>query len=139
MENQQLEEKFKDIPDDEGTSILHTHFGKIGRMDVKFEFWSWSGYAGVSAIFLKEDVEHLSDEEIIVLVKEECDTKRVQITTPGEGWWWQVSILPSRLPINQKSLKKVIVNKNFSVKLLTLKNLWNRRPSSISGNNCVFR
>jgi len=54
LENQFLEQKFKDIPSDEDTVILHSHFGKIGGFDVKFEFWTWSGYGGVSAIFLKK-------------------------------------------------------------------------------------
>jgi hypothetical protein len=37
----------------------------------------------VSAIFLKEDMRHLSDEEISALVITACNRKRVEITASG--------------------------------------------------------
>ncbi|MFD1079524.1 hypothetical protein, partial [Longispora fulva] len=60
--------------------------GKIGGFDVKFEFWTYSTYAGVSAIFLKKEIEHLTHEEIIELVKKDCETEKVEISTPGEKY-----------------------------------------------------
>ena len=86
MENNYLEEKFKDVPDDRGTLIIHSDFGKIGGFDVKFEFWTYSHYAGVSAIFLREEVQDITHQEIVELVKQECHTDLVTITTPGEKY-----------------------------------------------------
>ena len=84
--NRKIDEKFRDVPDDQGTIVLHSEYGKKGGFDVKFEFWTYSTYAGVSAIFLRKDVENLSHEEIIELVKKECETDKVQVTTPGESF-----------------------------------------------------
>lgn len=84
MENLELKDKFNDVPDDRGTVALHSHYGKIGKYDVKFEFWVYSHYAGVSAIFLRDELKDLSRQQIIELVKNECETDLVTITTPGE-------------------------------------------------------
>lgn len=83
-EKNRLKEKFKDVPDDRGTLVLHSDYDKIGEYDVKFEFWTYSTYAGVSATFLREDVKSLSRQELIDLVKKECETDLVTVTTPGE-------------------------------------------------------
>ncbi|MBS1589537.1 MAG: hypothetical protein JST52_07985 [Bacteroidetes bacterium] len=81
-----MQSKFDQIPKDPDTQILLRKEDKILDYDVLFEFWIWDGISAVSAIFLKEDIEHLSDEEIIKIIQEECKTDKVTISRTNEKY-----------------------------------------------------
>ncbi len=61
-------DKFIDITVDRDTRILYRNPIKVGNYDALYEIWSWDGIHGTSVIFVSEEVEDLSEEEIIRLV-----------------------------------------------------------------------
>ena len=51
------------------TRILGEGSTKLNGYPVKFETWNWDGIYGSSIIFKTKDVAHLTEEEIVELVK----------------------------------------------------------------------
>ena len=64
-----MNNKFIDIPLDEGTKVLSTKEVKVGTIDAVFQNWKWEGVKADSIVFCDDDVATYSDEELIELVK----------------------------------------------------------------------
>ena len=56
-----MNDKFKDLPTNEGTKILFRSPMKWGELDIVYEKWYWEGINAESIIFLSEDVSALDD------------------------------------------------------------------------------
>ncbi len=59
-----MNDRFKDIPRDEGIKTLFSSPMKWGALDIVYEKWNWDGIAAESIIFLNEDVKGLDDEAL---------------------------------------------------------------------------
>lgn len=59
-----MSNKFKDVLVEPETEILLSKETKFDQYDVLFEIWSWDGIHGQSLVFLTEDIQELSEEEI---------------------------------------------------------------------------
>ncbi len=59
-----MNEKFKNIPVEEGTKILFSSPMKWGDLDIVYQKWSWDGITAESIIFLNEDVKVMDDEAL---------------------------------------------------------------------------
>lgn len=59
-----MNEKFKDLPEDQDTKIIASLEAKIGNYDVVYQKWYWGGIYAESIIFFNEDIAELSEEEI---------------------------------------------------------------------------
>ncbi len=81
-----MESKFDQIPEDPETKTLLRKQDKIRDYDVLFEFWAWDGISAVSTIFCKEDIGHLSDEEIIKIIQKERKTDTVTISRKNKKY-----------------------------------------------------
>jgi hypothetical protein len=57
-----MNEKFKNIPVEEGTKILFSSPMKWGELDIVYQKWNWEGIAAESIIFSSEDVQEMDDE-----------------------------------------------------------------------------
>jgi len=57
-----MNEKFKNIPVKEDTTILLSSPMKWGDLDIVYQKWSWDGITAESIIFLSEDVKAMDDE-----------------------------------------------------------------------------
>lgn len=55
---------FNDVPVNYGVRILQTQYDMCAEFPVKIECWIQDGIMGFSAIFLREQIEHCSDEKI---------------------------------------------------------------------------
>lgn len=66
-------EKFQNITIDKDTKIRSAKYVKIGEYDAKIEEWFWEGIKASSLIFLKTEVQHLSNSELITLIRQETD------------------------------------------------------------------
>jgi hypothetical protein len=64
-----LSDKFKSVPMDEDTKILHREERKISQYDVLHEKWYWDGITAESIIFANEDLADLDDVLIERLVR----------------------------------------------------------------------
>ncbi len=60
-----ISEKFKNIPTEDDTKILSRKEKKILNYDVIHEVWIWEGIKAESFIFFNEDINDLSEEEIL--------------------------------------------------------------------------
>jgi len=59
-----MNEKFKNIPIDEGIKILMSSPMKWGELDIVYQKWNWEGIRAESIIFLSEDVKEMDDEAL---------------------------------------------------------------------------
>lgn len=64
-----MSDKFKNVPVDEDTAILHRAEGNLGEYHVLYEKWSWEGVTADCFIFANEDIQGLTDQQIIEEVK----------------------------------------------------------------------
>jgi hypothetical protein len=64
-----LKNRFNVVPIEADTRILYQQEGKLCGYDIRYEIWSWDGIEAESIIFLNDDVEDLSDQEIETLVR----------------------------------------------------------------------
>ena len=65
-----ISEKFKNIPVDEGTRIISREQIKIGDYDVIHEKWFWDGIYADSYVFFNEDIKDLNEEDILKLTNQ---------------------------------------------------------------------
>ena len=56
-----MNEKFENIPLDEGTKIIFSSPMKWGELDIVYQKWNWEGIKAESIIFLNEDVKAIDD------------------------------------------------------------------------------
>lgn len=61
--------KFENISTDDETTILQRQIDTFNGYDAAFEMWLWDGIQGQSVIFLANDVEKLTDEELTDMIK----------------------------------------------------------------------
>lgn len=66
-----VEMKFQNVMLDKDTKIISAKYIKIGEFDAKIEKWFWEGIDAKSLIFLKADVKHLSNQELINIIRQE--------------------------------------------------------------------
>jgi len=59
-----MNEKFKNIPTDEDTTIISEFETKFGTLDCVLQTWSYDGVQGTSLIFFKPDLENTNIENI---------------------------------------------------------------------------
>lgn len=84
-----MKDKFKNIPVDEDTVVAISLESTLGDYDVVYQKWSWDGIHAESIIFFNEDIENLSEEEIVnevklsPLLKEDTQTtyKKLEVYT----------------------------------------------------------
>lgn len=86
---------FDNIPRDDGAILFRTE-NKFGELDCVFETWIWDGIQANSIIFHKNNVSHLSDEELEKMIKESLIFKKDNSVT-----------------ISRKNEKYTFVNFNF--------------------------
>ena len=78
---------FEKVPIDEDTKILQQEEKKIGNFRVLWQRWSWEGIKAESIIFLADEVENLSDEELSDLVLKNVTTaSATTISRPPSGY-----------------------------------------------------
>lgn len=87
---------FLDVPVEKDTRLINVTSVKIEGIDARYESWTWEGIAAESLIFHNEAVEHLSDEELGLLVERNMVIKDHAKTIKREA-------------------KYILVNFNFSV------------------------
>ena len=68
-----IKEMFKAVKVDEDTHLLGLSHGHLASLPVRQEVWNADGVKGASVIFRKGDVDHLSDEELKALVRNELN------------------------------------------------------------------
>ena len=59
-----MNEKFNNIPVEEGTRILMSSPMKWGELDIVYQKWNWEGITAESIIFLSDDVKEMDDEAL---------------------------------------------------------------------------
>jgi len=64
-----MNKKFENVPIENDTLVVFEKLHNIGEFEVLYQIWRWQDYIANSIIFLSKDVEHLREEEIIELVK----------------------------------------------------------------------
>ena len=69
-----ISKKFKNIPVENDTRILERREMKIEGYDVVYEKWFWEGIRAESYIFCNEDIEGLSEEDVLGLVGKSNET-----------------------------------------------------------------
>lgn len=78
--------KFDFVPNDEGTIITSDNVIKFHGHDVLYQKWDWEGVRAESLIFANADRDHLTDDQLSIMVREdeinrdfgELTVKRVQ-------------------------------------------------------------
>jgi hypothetical protein len=60
---------FSDVSVEEDTRIINMTNVKIEGIEARYESWVWDGILGESLIFHNEAVEHLSDQELELLIE----------------------------------------------------------------------
>jgi len=60
-------EDFKDVNVEPDTKILYTELVERNGITAKFELWYWDHINGSSLIFLNEDIEKLTEDELYEL------------------------------------------------------------------------
>jgi hypothetical protein len=63
--------KFQKVTIDKDTKIRSAKYVKVGEYDARVEKWFWEGIDASSIIFLKAEVEHLTNKELIDLIRQE--------------------------------------------------------------------
>jgi hypothetical protein len=63
-----MENRFDSIPMEDDTVLMLRKQVSIGGFSCVHEVWRWDGVSGESVIFRSEDVEQLTDEEILDLI-----------------------------------------------------------------------
>ena len=64
-----MKDKFKDVPQDEGTISFKPEETKLGPYDALHEFWGMEGIAAESYILANDDIEGVKAEELEELVR----------------------------------------------------------------------
>jgi hypothetical protein len=64
-----MENKFENVPIDEGTDIIYQAIVNFGEYPVLYQKWRWEGIIAESLIFDSNDVGKLSDSEIEAAVR----------------------------------------------------------------------
>ncbi len=65
-----MNEKFKNLTLDAGTTLIQRTPVKIGGFDAVHEQWRWDGIGGESAVFVTEEVKDLGRDTIEAMVRE---------------------------------------------------------------------
>lgn len=73
-------DKFNNLKIDKETQILLRQQTIFKGYDVMMECWIWDGIQGQSVIFDINDVENLTDDELLNLIKEHYKTETVTIS-----------------------------------------------------------
>ena len=62
--------KFDDVPVEEDTKVRWSREKRLEDFDVLHQKWVWDGMVGESAIFVSDEVKHLSDSDLQSLVSQ---------------------------------------------------------------------
>lgn len=72
--------KFNNLTVDKGTEILLRQQTIFNGYDIMMESWIWDEIQGQSVIFHRIDIEHLTDDELINMIKEHYNTEAITIS-----------------------------------------------------------
>jgi len=64
-----MQGKFDGVPIEEGTIIIFQLEAAFGKYKVLYQKWKWEGVTAESVIFDNQDIVTMSDDEIIMEVK----------------------------------------------------------------------
>lgn len=64
-----LDPRFANVPVDEDTRLLQTRAERLGDYPACHQQWSWDGLLGESLILVADDVAHLSEAELVDLLR----------------------------------------------------------------------
>jgi hypothetical protein len=64
-----MSDKFKEVTIDRDTKIMFRKETKLGKYDVLYENWIWESVMAETFIFANEDIEDLTDDGLVMLVK----------------------------------------------------------------------
>ena len=82
-----MNEKFKNLKMDEGTTLIFRKDVEVNGLEAVYEKWNWEGIVAESLVFLSEEVTELT-EEIFELVLSANgyfeDSSRLTLKTVGE-------------------------------------------------------
>lgn len=84
-----MSDKFKNVPIEEDTVILHRAEGCLGNYDVLYEKWSWEGVTADCFIFANKDIQDLTDSQLIDEVKTSPmlkDSSKIEIKRSDSGF-----------------------------------------------------
>lgn len=90
-----MNKKFKDVGLDEDTRLLGQKLVTVEGIEVLCQCWIWDGIKGWSAVFVTNEIQDKSDDELIALVK-------------------QIEVIETAVTI-KRSEKWTFVNFNFSI------------------------
>ena len=79
-------DKFKDIPIDSETTIVFSIPGFLNNYEVIYKSWIWEHISGQSVIFYKEDISHLSDDELKKMVDDKNEFASITISRKTEKY-----------------------------------------------------
>ena len=71
-----MKNKFDKIPVDEGTKILIDLDMNLGKYSIRYQKWFWDGIYAESFIFLNQDIETMSQQDIIAEAKKSDMVKK---------------------------------------------------------------
>ncbi len=77
--------KFDKLPVEQDTNVISRKRIKILNYDAVHEIWSWDGIKGESIIFVTEEINELSENEIIDLVKSAFQVEDISQVTISQG------------------------------------------------------
>lgn len=85
-----VSDKFKTVPVENDTRVLHQKIITIGDYEVMHQKWGWEGIKAESIIFTNEDVADLTEAEIKELVKDslqvEGDESKMTFSRSSKGF-----------------------------------------------------
>lgn len=64
-----MDQRFANLPQDEDTKVLKQRPEKLGDYPACYQQWRWDGMRGESLIVLTEDVAHLSEPQLLELLR----------------------------------------------------------------------
>lgn len=77
--------KFENLPVEFDTKVISREQIKILNYDAMHEIWSWDGIKGESIIFVTEEINELSENGIIDLVKSAFQIEDISQVTISQG------------------------------------------------------
>lgn len=78
--------KFKNAKKDEDTIIISSQETQIMGIDTRLEFWIYDCFSAMSAIFVAEDVQHLSDDDLKEMIRKEFNKSDSYISRNSPGY-----------------------------------------------------
>ena len=84
-----MNEKFKNVPTDDETTILFESTMKFGDLDILYQKWHWDNIYAQSIVFVEEDIKTMTDDELKEYVKESDiikDKNKITMSRDKDGF-----------------------------------------------------